>query len=893
MKKIFSILTTFFLVGSISISAQTVSVETYGVAPRDAAADTLDIFDLAYNGLVNVGKETKVFLVGKSDTTLSASSWSVVSGPDGANTSFGDTQDLDTASQAVSFVPNLVGSYVIEFADGGGTAQITINAGTYLSMTGGSTACVACHSSKAAEWGGTGHATALIRGLNGEKGSFFSGGCVSCHSTGNDPNADNDGFDDWPFVFPDTVMEGMADSMIATYPDAMARANIQCESCHGPGSEHFGNKAGIAQSFNSKTCAYCHNSGTHHVYPEQYEFSKHATGTRQYAQDNPSRDRSSCMPCHNGAGFVAAIEDKPQTETEKIKITCATCHDPHSNADGNHQLRTTADVVLPNGEVISEGGYGKLCMNCHNGRRDAAERLASTSRPEPHHAPQAEIISGKNVPTFGYSLPSSPHLQIENSCVTCHMSEGHVDAEKNVILVGSHSLNMRFPDGTDNVEACAECHGEIGESFAEKKYYFNGIADHDGDGVEEGVQEEVEGMMEELALLLHPVDSLEVNSRDGEHTYSMTEKTAIYNYFLVEEDRSMGIHNPAFTVALLKVSMESMKYGLITAGAIQSIADIPMDQGNQVRLVWTKFGADDGVAMDALKSYTILRKAADAVPGKTIAEYPSITQIPADINVGNTLALAGEIWDVVKEVEAIQYIEYSAVVPTLYNTVEGDTAWTTFKVLGKTASGVVAETAPMDGFSTDDLAPMAPTNLLAQVAGNGVMLVWDEAVDKDFNFFEVYRSEEQGFIPSQDKLLSTTTTRNHVDLNLVEGKTYYYVVTAKDFSFNMSGASNEVNANLTDIAAESGIPTEFALNQNYPNPFNPSTAIKFAIPEATNVSLVIYDMLGNQVEVLVDNQMNAGYYTFTWNASNYASGIYFCQMTAKDFIRVNKMLLIK
>ena len=109
----------------------------------------------------------------------------------------------------------------------------------------------------------------------------------------------------------------------------------------------------------------------------------------------------------------------------------------------------------------------------------------------------------------------------------------------------------------------------------------------------------------------------------------------------------------------------------------------------------------------------------------------------------------------------------------------------------------------------------------------------------------------------------------------------------------MSEASNEVNANITDVGAEAGIPTEYALNQNYPNPFNPSTAIKFAIPEASNVSLVIYDMLGNQVEVLVNNQMNAGYYTFTWNASHYASGIYFCQMTAKDFIRVNKMLLIK
>ena len=99
--------------------------------------------------------------------------------------------------------------------------------------------------------------------------------------------------------------------------------------------------------------------------------------------------------------------------------------------------------------------------------------------------------------------------------------------------------------------------------------------------------------------------------------------------------------------------------------------------------------------------------------------------------------------------------------------------------------------------------------------------------------------------------------------------------------------SIDVDEQITEV------PQDFVLKQNYPNPFNPSTAIKFAIPEAANVSLVIYDMLGNQVEVLVDNQMNAGYYTFTWNALNYASGIYFCQMTANKFIRVNKMLLIK
>ncbi|MCK5087681.1 MAG: T9SS type A sorting domain-containing protein, partial [Melioribacteraceae bacterium] len=108
-----------------------------------------------------------------------------------------------------------------------------------------------------------------------------------------------------------------------------------------------------------------------------------------------------------------------------------------------------------------------------------------------------------------------------------------------------------------------------------------------------------------------------------------------------------------------------------------------------------------------------------------------------------------------------------------------------------------------------------------------------------------------------------------------------------------SEKSNQVSATITDVVMDGGIPTEYALSQNYPNPFNPSTAIKFEIPEAGNVKLLIYDSVGNEVAVLVNNYMSAGYYTFTWNAANYASGIYFYKMQTNTFSQVNKMLLIK
>ncbi|MEN8192753.1 MAG: T9SS type A sorting domain-containing protein [Bacteroidota bacterium] len=891
MKNFFTMLTALVLVGLISVSAQDVSVETYGVSPRDAEMDTLDIFDLAYNGLMNVGKETKIYLVGKDTTTLAAPVWSVVLAPAGANTTFGTTQDLNSVSQAISFIPDSAGTYVIKF-EGSAAAEITINAGLYLGVKTGSPNCWMCHNTTYNKWAETGHSDILDRALEGTLSDHYASYCIGCHTTGFDPNANNDGFDDWGFVFPDSLFEGMADSMYTTYPDAMARANIQCESCHGPGSEHGSDvtDSKMVSSLDSKNCAWCHDAGTHHIFPYQWDNSGHAN-----PPSYPGAGRNSCSGCHDGAQFIQFVNGEEITVMEtNTPISCAVCHDPHS-VENEHQVRTI-DAVLSNGQVVTVGGTGKLCMNCHQSRREANSYTEESHRHYgPHYVPMADMLLGTNAVTFGYKLPSSPHAQsIENSCADCHMAEAHV-VDNIYPTAGGHSFAVVDTAGAHHVEICEDCHGNVGETFDEKKYYWNGNADHDGDGVEEGLQVEVDGLMEELAALLpHPdtVDGYDPHD-DVDDTWTKVELKAAYNYEMVYYDHSHGIHNPAFTVALLRVSIEALKYGTITAGAIQSVTDIPIDQGFQVRVVWTAFGADDGVAKDAVKTYTILRKVTDAVPAKGVISYPTITQIPSDVEVGTTLALAGELWDVVKEVEAIQFIEYSAVVPTLYNTVEGDTSWATFKVLGKTGTGIIAETDPMDGYSTDDLAPAIPTNLQAQVVANGVMLVWDEAVDKDFNFFEVYRSEEQGFVPSSEKLLSTTTNRNHIDLNVEEGNTYYYVVTAKDFSLNMSGASSEVYATITEVGAEAGIPTEYALNQNYPNPFNPSTAIKFAIPQEANVSLVIYDMIGNQVDVLVNNHMSAGYYTFTWNAANYASGIYFCQMKANDFIRVNKMLLIK
>ncbi|MCC6866402.1 MAG: T9SS type A sorting domain-containing protein [Ignavibacteria bacterium] len=89
------------------------------------------------------------------------------------------------------------------------------------------------------------------------------------------------------------------------------------------------------------------------------------------------------------------------------------------------------------------------------------------------------------------------------------------------------------------------------------------------------------------------------------------------------------------------------------------------------------------------------------------------------------------------------------------------------------------------------------------------------------------------------------------------------------------------------------IPTEFSLKQNYPNPFNPVTNIKFGIPSASFVKLVVYDITGREVAMLVNKQMNAGNYTVDFDASQFASGLYFYRIDANGFTDVKKMILIK
>jgi hypothetical protein len=122
-------------------------------------------------------------------------------------------------------------------------------------------------------------------------------------------------------------------------------------------------------------------------------------------------------------------------------------------------------------------------------------------------------------------------------------------------------------------------------------------------------------------------------------------------------------------------------------------------------------------------------------------------------------------------------------------------------------------------------------------------------------------------------------------------------LTGADVSGNLSFIANGLAVVQTSIATSvqnpAGMPTDYALMQNFPNPFNPSTVIRYALPTDGKVTLELFTMLGERVGVLVNESQHAGAHEVTFNASGYASGIYFYVLKSGAFSASKRMTLLK
>lgn len=198
------------------------------------------------------------------------------------------------------------------------------------------------------------------------------------------------------------------------------------------------------------------------------------------------------------------------------------------------------------------------------------------------------------------------------------------------------------------------------------------------------------------------------------------------------------------------------------------------------------------------------------------------------------------------------------------------------------------------GWSIDNIHPGAPGGLLGESQQGYNLLTWDASPDADFQYFELLRSETDDF--STAAPLAQLVGTSYTDDDIVTDQEYFYMLKAVDANGNESEGS--IARSVVSVDGMEQLPEEFSLSQNYPNPFNPTTVIAFAIPEASDVSLEIYNIRGQKVRTLLNGHVSAGFYSSYWNGLNdqgrgVASGTYIYLMKTSDHTFSKKMVYMK
>jgi hypothetical protein len=253
-------------------------------------------------------------------------------------------------------------------------------------------------------------------------------------------------------------------------------------------------------------------------------------------------------------------------------------------------------------------------------------------------------------------------------------------------------------------------------------------------------------------------------------------------------------------------------------------------------------------------------------------------------------------WEWVATVPALQQDAYVARVSTVADSSTAGTNHSVFVLTAHTTTpSIWYVSEPDSGWSVDNIAPEAPAGFaVAYNTGSGNHLTWDPSPAEDFHYFRVYRSSDPDFVPSPACIVHSTTDTEWSDPDF-DGWNVYYKITALDYVENESAPASA--GTVTD-ADPPVLPRSFALRQNVPNPFNPTTRIRFDLPEAAGVRLVIYDVSGRKIRELASGAMAAGAREVTWDGRDAAgraaaSGIYFYRLDAGRFTQTRKMILLR
>jgi hypothetical protein len=193
---------------------------------------------------------------------------------------------------------------------------------------------------------------------------------------------------------------------------------------------------------------------------------------------------------------------------------------------------------------------------------------------------------------------------------------------------------------------------------------------------------------------------------------------------------------------------------------------------------------------------------------------------------------------------------------------------------------------------SDQIYNALPVELVSFTAtaimSNSIRLDWYTATEINNYGFEVERKSSNnwqkiGFVQGHGNS-NSPKQYSFTDNKLIGGSKFQYRLKQTD---------NDGQFEYSNIIEVKVIPKEYLLSQNYPNPFNSSSIIKYSIPKSSQVSLKIFNTLGEELETLVNEERPVGSYEVNWNAGNLPSGVYFYSLQAGDFVQARKMILLK
>jgi hypothetical protein len=280
------------------------------------------------------------------------------------------------------------------------------------------------------------------------------------------------------------------------------------------------------------TCSQCHDElGSHLRHQATWSETLHGSGEAFLRASNPG-----CAGCHSGATFSARIAeglnptDVEEGDPNPTRQDCRTCHQIHTTYTSEDFALETTDPVafyaLP--DVTFDGGKGNLCANCHQPRAAFPEAVdgnieVTSARFGPHYGQESMLLLGVGGAGEVEGGPAAHYQVVEETCVSCHL--------------GNHTFEPV-------IAACQSCHTDA------ENFDIN------------GVQTRVEELFAELEAALLAKGMIAGTPEEGylavPGTYPEAEAAALWNYRVLFEDRSRGVHNPEYTIALLEASIEAL-----------------------------------------------------------------------------------------------------------------------------------------------------------------------------------------------------------------------------------------------------------------------------------------------------------------------------------------------